>query len=1340
MATIDNLVIEIEGNATQASGGIDKLKASLEGLRTATSNFRLGSFVSSLENLKKSMTGIDGNAAQSLNLMTDALSKLHVLDGVKISTSIASQLRSIGEVTRDLGGVDWSQIKVMADSLAPLAGIQKSNGLNNTVNALRKMPEAIKGINNLNPEIIAEFTERVEQLRVAIHPLADEMRAVSAGFSALPANIQKAIKANQKLTSSTEKTTRSFGSLLSRVVSVGAAYYGFRKLFSFAMDAFEASNNFIESLNLAEVAMGEGSKAAVEYAEKVERLAGIDMSKWLTQVGSFNQQLEGFGIPAEKANQMAQMLTQLGYDIQSVFNLSDVNTAMERLSSGISGQIKGMRSYGVELSVAAMQEFALQHGITQTWSSMSQAQKVALRYAKIMESTTNIQGDLARTIITPANSLRILQSQFGIAARYIGQIVSVIAAKVIPVFSAIAQVIGMAAKAIAAFFGFTLPDISASVGKDWGGAVGGAEDLEDAIGGAGGAAKEAKEEIKGMLADWDEINIIQQKNESPAGTGGGGGGGSIGDIGDLIDIGDYAYDFLKGIQNDVDELIAKIRSWMPEILAFLGAIAAYGILSNIEKIASLLGASATTLAGIRSIVAGISFAIVGIVMSWDGIYNIINGEGFTPENIFKAVGGFIADTLGFAMIGNGIGKISGLQVNGFMFGIGMAFAVDGLAVTYAAVDNMVAHGINTKNILEAVGGAIATGLGVGVASVALGASMPISIALGAIAAVTVGIGAVTLYQEKKATELAKEAFAASGEGGFTPEEVIEALQTEFTERTKGAQLVIDAFNGVDSFKTKLKTASDSITELNEAVFGEGKPTAEDINVLKEAWASFDSALTDLSGASFDTMFTALNQMIDSEYGYLKERAAEYQKQLIMMQQGITERQAERQIDRNEILDKIGLGTATEEEIARYRAYSTFDAEMMKGADQRRWDEIKAGGFLVDFSSDNGLDEAKTYIKDVADTYNSLVKVNEDAHKALEESQQYPRQELLAELNAGLIDKSYYDNQMSVLDGILTDYRDFTSKEIEKAQTDLGTVYGSLLQQMFENPAIDSMDPTVFRKYMQDQVGPLVDAIKNTGIENDVVSAYTSFYDSLMEQYRNTTGESIVNALFGTPTSGKQFTDQTALDWFNENVPQLPAIDTDTLYKPSLTQAETDALTTKGNIETNLKTAAAAPDLTNFNAGLDTMVKNAQTAADSVNDALASAGVSRKSGGVFGKIKDFLFGTGEVSLAPDIPRFTIPAYAGGGFPAQGQLFIANEQGPELVGRMGSAPAVANNDQIISGITEGVSRGQEEQNRLLREQNDLLRRMLAKDNSVVLRPSAEMGRLNQRSYELFKEVRG
>ncbi len=92
------------------------------------------------------------------------------------------------------------------------------------------------------------------------------------------------------------------------------------------------------------------------------------------------------------------------------------------------------------------------------------------------------------------------------------------------------------------------------------------------------------------------------------------------------------------------------------------------------------------------------------------------------------------------------------------------------------------------------------------------------------------------------------------------------------------------------------------------------------------------------------------------------------------------------------------------------------------------------------------------------------------------------------------------------------------------------------------------------------------------------------------------------------------------------------------------------------------------------------------------------------------------------------------FASGGFPDAGQLFIAREAGAEMVGSMGGHTAVANNDQIVEGIREGVEAAMERQNQLLRRQNELLQALLEKEGSAEINVSSfyqAVNRTNQRN---------
>ena len=98
------------------------------------------------------------------------------------------------------------------------------------------------------------------------------------------------------------------------------------------------------------------------------------------------------------------------------------------------------------------------------------------------------------------------------------------------------------------------------------------------------------------------------------------------------------------------------------------------------------------------------------------------------------------------------------------------------------------------------------------------------------------------------------------------------------------------------------------------------------------------------------------------------------------------------------------------------------------------------------------------------------------------------------------------------------------------------------------------------------------------------------------------------------------------------------------------------------------------------------------------------------------------------------------FAEGGFPTSGDLFLANEEGAEYIGSMNGKTAVANQEEIISGIQRGVAEANSEQNSLLRQQNDLLRNILEKDSSVRLTASAALGRVTKQSMDLYSNVVG
>lgn len=160
-------------------------------------------------------------------------------------------------------------------------------------------------------------------------------------------------------------------------------------------------------------------------------------------------------------------------------------------------------------------------------------------------------------------------------------------------------------------------------------------------------------------------------------------------------------------------------------------------------------------------------------------------------------------------------------------------------------------------------------------------------------------------------------------------------------------------------------------------------------------------------------------------------------------------------------------------------------------------------------------------------------------------------------------------------------------------------------------------------------------------------------------------------------------------------------------------------------DTALETPVAAPDLS----GVTTAFDDAELQVHSdvlsiINDAMRLARIQYKYDPIVG-------GGGGVKMLMK---------ARGGFVGNGDLFMAREAGPELVGRIGSRTAVANNDQIVQGVAGGVAAGQSEQNSLLRQQNDLLMQILQKSGKAEAVPSADWGRFIKRSSEMYANNTG
>lgn len=699
---IQGLEFQIVNDSTQAVTGLQNLINTLNRLKTATNGGATGlsKTAQGIRELSNSLKGLNsGDASQKITRLTNALTALSQVGNVKISSSIANQLTAINTALAGLKWTDGDKLTSLANGLRPLSELGKAN-MTTFINQLSKLPKVIE---DLEAADIDKFTQQMTALAAAMKPFADEMQKVSNGFSAFPSKIQKLITSTEKYNASARKATSTTGKFTSglKALNVAAVAITFRKIGHFIAQAVTESNKYQEDLNLFTVALGQYAAEAQNYAEKVSDVMGIDPAQWLRNQGVFNTLLTGFGDTAERAQLMSQNLTQLGYDISSFFNIS-IEDAMQKLQSGISGELEPLRRLGYDLSQARLEQTALNLGIKESVANMTQAEKAELRYYAIMTQVTTAQGDMARTLEAPANQLRILQAQLTQAARAIGNIFIPALNAILPYAIAVVQVIREIANALANLAGFKLTDVDYSGVNS---AAVGAGSLADNLDDAAGAAKKLKQ----YTAGFDELNVFAPNTGSGSGAGAGGAGGFDFDLPTYDFLGDAVQTRIGEIKKMIEDTLAEITTIVSGFMLAVGAILVVtGV--NIPLGVGLMAAGAVGLA-----------ATVGL--NWTAMSSELAS---TLALITGVVGGFLL-ALGAIMAFSGANLPLGIAL----------MALGGASLVTAAVVNWHNSDQHLTDALTTLTGVLAgASLAVGAMLAFTGVAIGLGIALMAIGAVT----------------------------------------------------------------------------------------------------------------------------------------------------------------------------------------------------------------------------------------------------------------------------------------------------------------------------------------------------------------------------------------------------------------------------------------------------------------------------------------------------------------------------------------------------------------------------------------------------------------------------
>lgn len=706
--TIESLELQIQSNSTSAVNGIDALSASLSKIKEATKGgIGLSSIANQVSNFAIALKTVNENGINNLDRLVNSLSKLSALGKITILSSVGKQIKNISYAISSLKGTDLVSIGNLSTALRPLGDIEKASGLQSTINQLKKIPELVKILNGVN---WTTFADQIKRLTSSLTPLNKQLNIISPGLSTLSSNVKRTVNLTNELTTANKKITRSYVNMWAKfTMAIQVVRTSARVLASW----IKLSNAYIENLNLFTASMGEYAQEAQNYAEKVGELMGIDPSEFIRNQGVFMTITEGFGVASDRAYIMSRNLTQLGYDLSSFFNISFADS-MQKLTSGISGELEPLRRLGYDLSQTRLQAIALSLGIRKTFNEMNQAEKAQLRYYAIMTQVTVAHGDMARTLNAPANQLRIFRAQTIMAGRALGNIFIPMLNAVLPYAIAVTKVVRMLANAIANLAGFKLPEIDYSGVKKGSDVVADLAKNADGVGTGLGKARKNAKKLKDSLLGIDELNIISADNNENnlGGTGRGGAGIAGGDFGfDLPE-----YDFLAELVNAkvgqiTDKIIGALREMEAAISFFSLALGTILVVTGVN-----------IPIGLALMAAGAAGLVNAMGESWGKMSDRLAGELAAIE---IALGVFFL-TIGTILVLSGANIPLGLG----LMAVGAASLATGLTINWKFVKNKLTGTLLSVEgalggFFLAIGGLLAfTGVNIplGVALIAVGAT------------------------------------------------------------------------------------------------------------------------------------------------------------------------------------------------------------------------------------------------------------------------------------------------------------------------------------------------------------------------------------------------------------------------------------------------------------------------------------------------------------------------------------------------------------------------------------------------------------------------------------------
>lgn len=537
----ESIELQIKSDAQQAIKAIGNLQSKLQGLGDTLNSLNgasISNFASGMSHLATSLRSVSSIDTRTFSKIATNMEKLGNLDTARLVSS-ASALKSMATELSGFANIskqsaEITQLTASISKLGSKSAGYAADNIRNLGSALKEVMTTLSNAPRVSNNII-QMTNALANLSQQGSKVGSASRSLVTGFS----NTTKSIKS----------TRSGFRGLASTIGKFYATYWLVMRAVGKIGGAVDLASQLTEVQNVVDTTFGDMASKVDDFTKTSIQDFGMSeltvkqiSSRFQalgTSIGISSEQVANGTAVANKAlmsqnntlykttDSMADMslnLTRLAGDMASFYDVDQADVA-KSLQSIFTGTIAPLRRYGLDLTQATLSEWAMKNGLDSNIKSMTQAEKVLLRYNYVIANSKAAMGDFAKTSDTWANSVRVLKQEFQAWGSIIG---SVIINALKPFVQALSKVMlkvisftRTVADALGAIFGWTI-EISGG-----GATVDGMEDIAGGVGDIGDSADKSNkkaQKLKKTLLSIDEIHALDDNSDSGSGGGSGSGG------------------------------------------------------------------------------------------------------------------------------------------------------------------------------------------------------------------------------------------------------------------------------------------------------------------------------------------------------------------------------------------------------------------------------------------------------------------------------------------------------------------------------------------------------------------------------------------------------------------------------------------------------------------------------------------------------------------------------------------------------------------------------------------------------------------------------------------------